>query len=230
MKHSPSLISGLCIETYKQFQTAAISIKDLDQEKVGKFYQYLLLKASFYEAYVSGAWSIRLVVCLMRFLLLSLQAYCYNGIDLLDKEKSGEAIKSLQECEKHIELLRKLCKDYAKAKGFGVSSRLDQHPVFYRLCTIAKRIKEKCETENVMIYHQKVPIENITLYSKATHGVATPEEFEPPALNPLWTYEAYRAFDGLPPAAFNPKDAKKDKSVSAFCCEPPLRISDDAFG
>lgn len=193
MKHSPSLISGLCIETSKQFQTAAVSIKDLDQEKVGKFHKYLSLKASFYEAY----------------------AYCYNGMDLLDKEKSGEAIKSLQECEKHIEILRKLCKDYAKAKGFGVSSRLDQHPVFYRLLTIAKRIKEKCETENVMIYHQKVPIESITLYSKATHGLATPEEYEAPALNPLWTYEAYQAFDGLPSSTFfNPKDAKKDKSVS----------------
>lgn len=73
------------------------------------------------------------------------------------------------------------------------------------------------ETENVMIFHQKVPIENITLYSKATHGLVTSEEFEPPALNPLWTYEAYQAFDGLSSAMFvNPKDAKKAQSVSEF--------------
>lgn len=65
----------------------------------------------------------------------------------------------MQECEKNVELLKKLCKEYAKAKGFGISSRLDQHPVFYRLMTICKRTKEKCERENVLIFHQKVPAE-----------------------------------------------------------------------
>ena len=53
MNHSPSLIAGLCSETSKLFYTAVCSIKDLDQEKVGKFAKYLSLKATFYEAYVS---------------------------------------------------------------------------------------------------------------------------------------------------------------------------------
>lgn len=67
MKHSPSLISGLCIETSKQFGTAAVSLKDLDQEKVGKFYKYLELKQSFYEAYVSVLVEFR---CLSNFYFL----------------------------------------------------------------------------------------------------------------------------------------------------------------
>lgn len=191
MKHSPGLISGLCIETSKLFYTATISIKDLDQEKVGKFQKYLNLKATFYEAY----------------------AYCYNGEDLLQQEKAGEAIKSLEECEKNIELLRKLSKEYAKAKGFGVTlPRLDNHPAFFRLLTIGKRTKDKVERENIMIYHQKVPIESITLYAKATHGLATAEEFIVPSISPLFTPEAYQAFD----FSFlnQKKESKKDKSVS----------------
>jgi len=184
LKHAASLISGLCVETSKLFYQACLSLKDLDQEKVGKFQKYLNLKSTFYEAY----------------------AYCYHGESLLDQEKSGEAIKSMQECEKNVELLKKLCKEYAKAKGFGTSYRLDQHPVYYRLLAISKRIKDKCERENVLIFHQKVPAEGITLYSKATLGITTPEEFVPPTISPLWSEESYRAFD------ISSKDAKKDKS------------------
>ena len=53
LKHQASLISGLCSETSKLFYTACLSLKELDQEKVGKFNKYLNLKATFYEAYVS---------------------------------------------------------------------------------------------------------------------------------------------------------------------------------
>ena len=63
LKHSASLISGLCIETSRLFYTAGTSIKDLDQEKVGKFLKYLYLKASFYEAYVNNAIFIILIRC-----------------------------------------------------------------------------------------------------------------------------------------------------------------------
>lgn len=66
----------------------------------------------------------------------------------------------MEECEKNIEKVKKLCKEYAKAKGFGTSSKLDCHPVFYRLLTISKRVKDKCERENVLIFHQKVPTES----------------------------------------------------------------------
>lgn len=53
-------------------------------------------------------------------------------------------------------------------------------------------------------------IEGITLYSKATHGLASPDEFNLPNVSALWNRETYQAFDFTPKS----KNSKKDKTVS----------------
>jgi len=53
---------------------AGDALKTLDPVQFGKWNSYLLLKASFYEAY----------------------AYCFFGQELLAQEKCGDSIKVLQ--------------------------------------------------------------------------------------------------------------------------------------
>ena len=50
-----------------------------------------------------------------------------------------------------------MAKEYSKTKGPGTQAKPDQHQFFRRLATLIKRTLEKCERENGMIYHQKVP-------------------------------------------------------------------------
>lgn len=55
-------------------------------------------------------------------------------------------------------------------------------------------------------YHQKVAYDPPILELKATYGLAAPEPFTAPALNPLWTKETY--------AKMNSKMAPKPENVS----------------
>lgn len=55
-------------------------------------------------------------------------------------------------------------------------------------------------------YHQKVAYDPPILELKATYGLAAPEPYTPPALNPLWSKEVYEKM--------NSKMAPKPQEVS----------------
>lgn len=58
-------------------------------------------------------------------------------------------------------------------------------------------------------YHQKLPYDPPQLELKATYGLASPEEFQEPSLNPLWSKEVYQKMD----AKMAPKAEPKDVSI-----------------
>ena len=82
-----------------------------------------------------------------------LQAYSYQGENLLAQDKCGEAIRSLQESKKSYQEACELAKEYAKAKGGGggTQAKPDQHKFFRRLAPIVNRTLEKCERENGLV-------------------------------------------------------------------------------
>merc|ERR1711963_397767 len=85
---------------------------------------------------------------------------------------------------------------YSKVKGPGTQAKPEQHPFFKRLAPIVRRTLEKCERENGLIYHQKVPYDPPELsICEKTYGLVKPEPYEMPERSPLWTAVAYAAFD-----------------------------------
>ncbi|KAB7505141.1 BRO1 domain-containing protein BROX [Armadillidium nasatum] len=173
LKHNSALVSALAFETSKMFTTAADSIESLDEVKFGHWKRYLRLKAKFYMSY----------------------AYNYSGDNLLSQDKCGEAIRSLQEAKKCYLEAENLCKEYAKIKGPGTRAKPDRHQFFRRLFPIVNRTLEKCERENGMIYHQKVPFDAPPLELKATYGLVSPDDYTLPPLAPIWSAVTYAAFD-----------------------------------
>ncbi|XP_041354567.1 BRO1 domain-containing protein BROX-like [Gigantopelta aegis] len=173
MKHSNNLIAALACETGQMYQRADDSLSSLDVKIVGKWRKYFQLKSNFYTAY----------------------AHSYNGEDLLSRDKCGEAIRGLRESLQLYEKAQVLCKEYASTKGPGTTARPENHIFFRRLGPVVKRTMDKVERENGLIYHQKVAFDAPLLEMKATYGLVSPEEFQPPSLNPLWTVENYKKFD-----------------------------------
>ncbi|KAF2352749.1 BRO1 domain [Trinorchestia longiramus] len=173
LKHNAGLISALCHETSKMFTTAADSLASLDHKVFGHWMNYLKLKAALYIAY----------------------AYNYSGENLLNQDKCGDAIRALQEAKKCYENAAALCKEYSSTKGPGTKAKPDKHQFFRRIAPIIARTLEKCERENGMIYHQKVPYDAPDLELRATYGLASPEEYCLPPSAPLWSASTYAAFD-----------------------------------
>ncbi|XP_071043249.1 BRO1 domain-containing protein BROX-like [Parasteatoda tepidariorum] len=185
LNHAPSLISALANETSRMYSTAVAHLSKVKSSKAEKWRKYFELKSVFYLAY----------------------AYCYSGENLLAQEKCGDAVRALQESEKCYESASKLCKEYINIKGPGISAKLDTHLFFRKLGPLIKRTLEKCERENGFIFHQKVPAEPVALEIKATYGLVSPEEFELPNVNVIWTPVAYAAFDS-PKMPSDPSSSK----------------------
>ncbi|KAK3093899.1 hypothetical protein FSP39_021601 [Pinctada imbricata] len=199
MKHSASLVASLAHETGQLFKRADDALQSLDEKAVGKWRKYFQLKSEFYTAY----------------------AYCYHGESLLAQDKCGEAIRGLQEGVKCYKNAEDLCKEYAITKGQGTFARPANHIFFRRLGPVLKRTLEKCERENGMIYHQKVAYDPPILELKATYGLAAPEAFPAPTLNPLWSKEVYAKMDTkMAPKAENEADKKKEKDEKEL---PPVK-------
>jgi len=186
LKHNPGLISSLSYETSKMFTTAADSLSTLEPKSFGHWRAYFQLKSKFYMA----------------------QAFNYQGENMLGQDKCGEAIRSLQESKKIYKEAIDGAKEYAKTKGPGTQAKPEQHQFFRRLAAIIQRTLEKCERENGLIYHQKVPYDPPELVlSDKTYGLVSPEPYEWPDRAPLWTAAAYAAFD----VALDP-DSKEGKA------------------
>ncbi|OWF50492.1 BRO1 domain-containing protein BROX-like [Mizuhopecten yessoensis] len=187
MRHASSLIASLAFETGQMYQKADDALNSLDDKVVLKWRKYCQLKCSFYTSY----------------------AHCYNGETLLAQDKCGEAIRGLQEGVKLYERAEKQCKEYTSAKGLGTFARPANHLFFRKAEPVLKRILEKCDRENGLIYHQKVPFDEPVLELKATYGLVAPEVFAFPTINPLWTKDVYDKMN----AKMAPRpDDNKDKS------------------
>lgn len=197
MKHSASLIAALSHETSQLYQKADDALQSLDIKVVGKWRKYFQLKCEFYKAY----------------------AYCYQGETLLAQDKCGEAVRGLQEGVKCYEKSEALCREYASAKGLGTFARPANHLFFRKLGPVLKRTLEKCERENGMIYHQKVAYDPPILELKATYGLAAPEPYTPPGLNPLWSKEVYEKMNSK--MAPKPQEDKEKKDKPAEL--PPVK-------
>ncbi|GAB1609744.1 BRO1 domain-containing protein BROX-like [Argonauta hians] len=172
LKHSDTLIAALTYETAQVFTKADDSLSSLDSEHVGKWRKYFQLKKDFYTAY----------------------AYTYHGETLLAQDKCGEAIKCLQEAQKYFERASVRCKEYSSIKGSGTQAKPHEHIFFRSLGPKVRRTLEKCERENGMIYHQKVPHDAPVVDLKANYGLVSPEEFQPIPVNPVWTPAVYQKF------------------------------------
>ncbi|KAL0274048.1 UNVERIFIED_CONTAM: hypothetical protein PYX00_006572 [Menopon gallinae] len=177
MQHNSNLISCLANETSKMFDIAARSLSGLDKNISEQWILYLHIKKCIYQAY----------------------AYCYHGKNLLEGDLCGEAIRSLKESQDWYEKALSLCKPYSKVKGPAKPVKPDGHSFFTKVNSSVKLMLEKCERENGFIYHQKVPVETPELPSKATYGLANPEEYNLPAPAPIWA----ASFPDEPDAAMN---------------------------
>ncbi|XP_023236415.1 BRO1 domain-containing protein BROX-like isoform X1 [Centruroides sculpturatus] len=186
LKHAPGLISALANETSRMYKAAADSLNGLNPKHYGKWWKYLQLKSSFYLSY----------------------AYCYAGENLLQQEKCGEAIRALNESEKYQSEVKILSKEYSQTKGPGIGAKPEQHLFFRKLGSIVKLTLDKCERENGFIFHQKVPKDPPELELKATYGLASPEEFALPSINPMWNPTIYAAFDMPRTNPFDPANSK----------------------
>ncbi|XP_074596643.1 BRO1 domain-containing protein BROX-like [Brevipalpus obovatus] len=175
LKHSSSLIAALTNETSQKFLEAAIQIKALEISKFGKWMHYLQIKCCCYNALT----------------------YSFYGDNLLAMEKCGEGVKCCQEAAKKLEVLAPLCKEYSKMKGQGAAPKLEQTAFFQHVRATVNRLKDKCERENTLIFHHKLPLEVPKLELKATHGLVAPDEFKMPAISSYWTPFACTAFEQM---------------------------------
>ncbi|XP_055492182.1 BRO1 domain-containing protein BROX [Leucoraja erinacea] len=203
LKHNSGLIAALAYETANFYQKADHTLTTLDPSYSAKWRKYLQLKNSFYLAY----------------------AYCYHGQTLLASDKCGEAIRSLQEAEKHYSKAEALCKEYRQTKGPGTTAKPSEHLFFTKLGAYIRNTLEKCQRENGFIYFQKVPPEAPELELKASYGLVEPQVFELPALGEVWTKDLYAAFD----ITQGPKDDKakvKEEEVTPMK-EPDLKPQKD---
>ncbi|QQP41139.1 Uncharacterized protein FKW44_015418, partial [Caligus rogercresseyi] len=70
------------------------------------------------------------------------------------------------------------------------------HYFFRKLGPIVERTLQKCERENSLIYHEKVPFDPIELEENAkAYGLVSPEPFSLPEFSPLWRGATYAGIE-----------------------------------
>ncbi|XP_011499257.1 PREDICTED: BRO1 domain-containing protein BROX-like [Ceratosolen solmsi marchali] len=174
LKHKPSLISALANETSKLFFDAANTLRSFKAEISGQWIKYLEFKSKFYQSY----------------------SYNYCGEHLLAMDKCGDAIRALKESELCLIKAKTFCAEYSKIHGPAPRVKPDQHTVFKRLSPLVARTLDKCERENILIYHHSVPQEIPVLDTKATYGLVSPIDFHMPGCNSLWYLDIYKTLTG----------------------------------
>lgn len=191
-KHSPSLISSLAYETSRSFLSAADIVKSLDSPK---WLKYLMFKALFYETH----------------------AWTHHAENLLSLERCGDALKVMEEAKRLLDSTLLVCKEYEKLKGKGV--KLKENIFFKRLAPFVDRIKEKCDRENLLLYHQRVAIDLVALEGRPAHGLAEKIKFDLPPVNPLWTVDSFNSFPS-PPTDLSKVSPESNTSIGES--EPPV--------
>ncbi|KAG8223759.1 hypothetical protein J437_LFUL018834 [Ladona fulva] len=190
LKHNPNLISAIANENSKRFLTAFTS---LDNSKAASQWKtYLKLKSTIYLAY----------------------AYCFLGENLLSQDKCGEAIKALQESKKYHSEALIWCNEYSKIKHASSKIKPESHLFFRRLSFIINLSLDKCERENSLIYHQRIPNEVPVLDSQCNFGIVSPEQLSYPEQSSLWTPSFY--------ATFPCKNIKREELTISVCIKVEL--------
>ncbi|CAH8821811.1 unnamed protein product [Trichobilharzia szidati] len=173
LKHKPHLISALANETAKFYEKCGLALSQCDPKIVGKWKKYSEFKQCCYESY----------------------AYVYYGEDLLEKEKAGQAVAVLKEASVPYEKALRAAREYVKVEGVSLSTKPPDHCFFRRLPGLIERTRNKCDRENGLIFHQKVPTVAPYLEIKAEYGIATPKEPELDfSLDSRWK-DVYIGFD-----------------------------------
>ncbi|CAH8821420.1 unnamed protein product, partial [Trichobilharzia szidati] len=150
-----------------------LALSQCDPKIVGKWKKYSEFKQCCYESY----------------------AYVYYGEDLLEKEKAGQAVAVLKEASVPYEKALRAAREYVKVEGVSLSTKPPDHCFFRRLPGLIERTRNKCDRENGLIFHQKVPTVAPYLEIKAEYGIATPKEPELDfSLDSRWK-DVYIGFD-----------------------------------
>ncbi|KAK4473166.1 hypothetical protein MN116_004347 [Schistosoma mekongi] len=213
LKHKPHLIAGLANETAKFYEKCGLSLTQCNSKVVGKWKKYSEFKQFCYEAY----------------------AYIFYGSDLLIKEKAGQAIAVLREASVSYNKAVRASHEYTKVEGVSLSTKAPDHCFFRRLPGLIERTSSRCEVDNGLIFHQKVPTVAPVLEAKAEHGIVTPKEpelnFE---LDPRWKV-SYIEFDTSKIIDNSSQDSEnsKNRKQSGFkntpvepICEVPIYSTD----
>ncbi|XP_061896580.1 BRO1 domain-containing protein BROX isoform X1 [Entelurus aequoreus] len=204
LKHNAAIVAALAFETANFYHRADHALNTLEPECSSKWRKYLQLKYHFYLAY----------------------AYCYHGQTLLDTDKCGEAIRSLQEADKCYTRAEELCKEYRHTKGPGSTAKPSEQLFFRKLGGLIRNTLDKCQRENGFIYFHKVPADPPHLELKANYGLAEPVPFELPPPSEQCSPEVYATFD-LTKAAKHDKAKAKEEEVQAMK-EPDLKPQKDS--
>ncbi|VDO81032.1 unnamed protein product [Soboliphyme baturini] len=174
LKHKPAVTFSVSLDTARRFSESAERLKAKDMTKFGKWYLYLMLKNELYLAY----------------------AFTFFSDSLLAEDRCGEAIRTVREAHSKLDKAIALSVEYKKAKGASSAPvKIDEHHFVQRLRPILKRMTDKCNHENGIIYHQKVPMELPDFELKPLFGIAEAVDFVLPSKSALWTAEAYAGFD-----------------------------------
>ncbi|XP_063588904.1 BRO1 domain-containing protein BROX-like [Penaeus indicus] len=136
----------------------------------------------------------------------------------------GNGLSCLQCCF-YYELAAEMCKEYGQTKGPGTQAKPEKHQFFRRIAPIIARTLEKCERENGMIYHQKVPYDPPQLELRATYGLVSPDDYTLPPAAPLWSPVTYAAFDLTKNLAEDP-GANSKSAQKAEGDLPPVKEAD----
>ncbi|VDD80094.1 unnamed protein product [Mesocestoides corti] len=106
--------------------------------------------------------------CVGRWVVARQLAHCFYSESQLKADHCGVAIVSAQEALKYCAQAQNAAKVYRSGSGA-------EYVFIRRLQPYAQRTLTKAQTENAMIYHQKVPASMPQLQLKPDYGVATPE-------------------------------------------------------
>ncbi|XP_071447291.1 BRO1 domain-containing protein BROX-like [Hetaerina americana] len=174
LKHNPTIIAGIANETSKRFLLAFNSLQDIKEAVQWK--TYLKLKSLIYLSF----------------------AYCFFGETLLSQDKCGEAIRALHESRTYHKQALEWCKQYGKIKSPDSKIKPESHLFFRKLASVVELSMNKCERENGLIYHQKVPDATPKLEAEANFGLVTPDEMKLPDPSPLWSPALFAAFPYKP--------------------------------
>uniref|UniRef100_A0A5K3EMJ0 BRO1 domain-containing protein n=1 Tax=Mesocestoides corti TaxID=53468 RepID=A0A5K3EMJ0_MESCO len=146
LKHDPGIIAALASETAIMYEKCKFGLQNVPDALVTKWRAYCIFKAACFRAY----------------------AHCFYSESQLKADHCGVAIVSAQEALKYCAQAQNAAKVYRSGSGA-------EYVFIRRLQPYAQRTLTKAQTENAMIYHQKVPASMPQLQLKPDYGVATPE-------------------------------------------------------
>eukprot|EP00053_Salpingoeca_punica_P018557 m.182404 g.182404 ORF g.182404 m.182404 type:complete len:468 (+) comp17459_c2_seq5:319-1722(+) len=162
-QHKPELIAGIALDTSMKFEAAVHELEGVSAITAFPLRNYLTFKAQFYKAY----------------------ANCYKGQAMFNEEKCGLACKYYEQAAAALQQARKASERYASSTTSGFTYRtqipnLPEHIIFVTLEKTLKASHDKANTENGLIYHERVPAE--------PQEVGTPQELvkaDPYVLPPI---------------------------------------------